>query len=134
MPREDMESLVRNIRFGMLKYQSLSSEIQQVTLSRLLRFLHVPFAALQETRIRASAAINFENTVAFDSDNCSFLLSLKVRLQKRSRRVPLVNSTMWISAVSTAGIGVNGQSSELVDRFCNLACILKKDSSYEIDI
>ncbi|KAK6755002.1 hypothetical protein RB195_013771 [Necator americanus] len=45
----------------MLNCRTLSSELQQAALSRLLRYLCVPFAALQETRIRNRAVISIEN-------------------------------------------------------------------------
>ncbi|KAK6755001.1 hypothetical protein RB195_013771 [Necator americanus] len=56
-----IESLATTIRFVMLNCRTLSSELQQAALSRLLRYLCVPFAALQETRIRNRAVISIEN-------------------------------------------------------------------------
>ncbi|KAK6764781.1 hypothetical protein RB195_024923 [Necator americanus] len=47
-----MEPLATTIRFVTLNCRTLSSELQQAALSRLLRYLCVPFAALQETGIR----------------------------------------------------------------------------------
>ncbi|KAK6755869.1 hypothetical protein RB195_014327 [Necator americanus] len=46
-----MESLATTIRFVTLNCRTLSSELRQAALSRLLRYLCVPFAALQETRM-----------------------------------------------------------------------------------
>ncbi|KAK6763393.1 hypothetical protein RB195_023916 [Necator americanus] len=53
-----MESLATTIRFVTLNCRTLSSELQQATLSRFLRYLCVPFAALQETRMRDWPAID----------------------------------------------------------------------------
>ncbi|KAK6748174.1 hypothetical protein RB195_001040 [Necator americanus] len=47
-----MESLATTIRFVTLNCRTLSSELQQAALSKLLRYLCVPFVALQETRMR----------------------------------------------------------------------------------
>ncbi|KAK6764199.1 hypothetical protein RB195_024497 [Necator americanus] len=47
-----MESLATTIRFVTLNCRTLSSELQQAALSRLLRYLCVPFAALHKTRMR----------------------------------------------------------------------------------
>ncbi|KAK6742353.1 hypothetical protein RB195_009928 [Necator americanus] len=56
-----MESLATTIRFVTLKSRTLSRELQQAALSRLLRYLCVPFAALQETRMRDRPVISIEN-------------------------------------------------------------------------
>ncbi|KAK6761327.1 hypothetical protein RB195_022403 [Necator americanus] len=56
-----MESLATAIRFVTLNCRTLSSELQQAALSRLLRYLCVPFAALQETRMRDRPVISIEN-------------------------------------------------------------------------
>ncbi|KAK6749618.1 hypothetical protein RB195_001929 [Necator americanus] len=65
-----MESLATTIRFVTLNCQKLSSELQQAALSRLLRYLCVPFAALQETHMRDRTVISIENytTFRFDAD------------------------------------------------------------------
>ncbi|KAK6727327.1 hypothetical protein RB195_005179 [Necator americanus] len=63
-----MESLATTIRFVTLICRTLSSELQQVALSRLLRYLCVPFAALQETRMRDRPVISFENYTIYCSD------------------------------------------------------------------
>ncbi|KAK6735422.1 hypothetical protein RB195_018563 [Necator americanus] len=56
-----MESLARNIRLVTMNRRSLSSELQKAALSRLLLYLHAPFTALQETRIRDRSIINIDN-------------------------------------------------------------------------
>ncbi|KAK6735614.1 hypothetical protein RB195_018683 [Necator americanus] len=57
-----MESLATTIRFVTLNCRTLSSELQQAALSRLLRYLCVPFAALQETRMRDRPVISTKIT------------------------------------------------------------------------
>ncbi|KAK6744224.1 hypothetical protein RB195_011120 [Necator americanus] len=49
LPERSMESLATTIRFVTLNCRTLSSELQQAALSGFLRYLCVPFAALQET-------------------------------------------------------------------------------------
>ncbi|KAK6741754.1 hypothetical protein RB195_009553 [Necator americanus] len=61
LPAGSMESLAINIRFVTLNCRTLSSELQQAALSRLLRYLCVLFAALQETRMRDRSVISIEN-------------------------------------------------------------------------
>ena len=61
LPEGSMESLATTIRFVTLNCRTLSSELQQAALSRLLRYLSVPFAALQETRMRDRPVISIEN-------------------------------------------------------------------------
>ncbi|KAK6762431.1 hypothetical protein RB195_023231 [Necator americanus] len=56
-----MESSATNIRLVTLNCRSLSSKLQQVALSRLLRYLHAPFAVSQETRIRDGPVISIYN-------------------------------------------------------------------------
>ncbi|KAK6734649.1 hypothetical protein RB195_018064 [Necator americanus] len=63
-----MESLATTIRFVTLNCPTLSSEFQQAALSRLLRYLCVPFAALQETRRRDRPVISIENYTIYYSD------------------------------------------------------------------
>ncbi|KAK6741206.1 hypothetical protein RB195_009206 [Necator americanus] len=61
LPEESMESLATNIRLVTLNCPTLSSELQQAVLSRLLRYLCVPFAALQETRMKVRPVTSIEN-------------------------------------------------------------------------
>ncbi|KAK6745275.1 hypothetical protein RB195_011786 [Necator americanus] len=63
-----MESLAATIRFVTLNCRPLSSELQQAALSRLLRYLCVPFAALQETRMRDRPVISIENYTIYCGD------------------------------------------------------------------
>ncbi|KAK6749812.1 hypothetical protein RB195_002053 [Necator americanus] len=63
-----MESLATTIRFVTLNCRTLSSELQQADLSRLLRYLCVPFAALQETRMRDRPVIGIENYTIYCGD------------------------------------------------------------------
>ncbi|KAK6750319.1 hypothetical protein RB195_002346 [Necator americanus] len=63
-----MESLATTIRFVTLNCRTLSSELQQAALSRLLRYLCVPFAALQETRMRDRPVISIENYPTYCGD------------------------------------------------------------------
>ncbi|KAK6729513.1 hypothetical protein RB195_006516 [Necator americanus] len=63
-----MESLATTIRFVTLNCRTLSSELQQATLSRLLRYLCVSFAALQETRMRDRPVTSIENYTIYYSD------------------------------------------------------------------
>lgn len=58
VPREFMESLATSHNFATLNCRSLSSDIQQSALSRLLSYFHAPFAALQETRLKDRPVIN----------------------------------------------------------------------------
>ncbi|KAK6728278.1 hypothetical protein RB195_005739 [Necator americanus] len=59
LPEESMESLATTIRFVTLNCRRLSSELQQAAPSRLLRYLCVPCAALQETRVRFISIENY---------------------------------------------------------------------------
>ncbi|KAK6735934.1 hypothetical protein RB195_018910 [Necator americanus] len=68
LPEGSMESLATNIRFVTLNCRTLSSELQQAALSRLLRYLCVPFAALQETRMRDRPVISIENYTIYCGD------------------------------------------------------------------
>ncbi|KAK6765001.1 hypothetical protein RB195_025078 [Necator americanus] len=68
LPEGSMESLATTIRFVTLNCQTLSSELQQAALSRLLRYLCVPFAALQETRMRYRPVISIENYIIYCGD------------------------------------------------------------------
>ncbi|KAK6755499.1 hypothetical protein RB195_014084 [Necator americanus] len=63
-----MESLATTIRFVTLNCRTLSSELQQAALSTLLRYLCVPFAALQETRMRDRPVISIENYTTYCGD------------------------------------------------------------------
>ncbi|KAK6751215.1 hypothetical protein RB195_002908 [Necator americanus] len=63
-----MESLATTIRFVSLNCRTLSSELQQVALSRLLRYLCVAFAALQETRTRDRLVISIGNYTVYSTD------------------------------------------------------------------
>ncbi|KAK6755892.1 hypothetical protein RB195_014343 [Necator americanus] len=67
LPEGSMESLA-TIRFVTLNCRTLSSELQQAALSRLLRYLCVPFAALQETRMRDRPVISIENYTIYCGD------------------------------------------------------------------
>ncbi|KAK6751206.1 hypothetical protein RB195_002903 [Necator americanus] len=68
LPEWSMEPLATTIRFVTLNCRTLSSELQQAALSRLLRYLCVPFAALQETRMRDRPVISIENCVIYCGD------------------------------------------------------------------
>ncbi|KAK6733774.1 hypothetical protein RB195_017499 [Necator americanus] len=68
LPKGIMESLATTIRFVTLNCRSLASELQQAALSRLLRYLCVPFAALQETRMRDRPVISIENYTIYCGD------------------------------------------------------------------
>ncbi|KAK6740202.1 hypothetical protein RB195_008584 [Necator americanus] len=63
-----MESLATTIRFVTLNCRTLSSGLQQAAPSRLLRYLCVPFAALQETRMRDRPVISIENYTIYCGD------------------------------------------------------------------
>ncbi|KAK6757363.1 hypothetical protein RB195_015281 [Necator americanus] len=63
-----LESLATTIRFVTLNCRTLSSEVQQAALSRLLRYLCVAFAALQETRMRDRPVISIENYTIYCGD------------------------------------------------------------------
>ncbi|KAK6762470.1 hypothetical protein RB195_023262 [Necator americanus] len=62
-----MESSATNIHLVTLNCCELS-ELQQAALSRLLRYLHAPFAALQETRIRVRPLSNIDNYTIYCGD------------------------------------------------------------------
>ncbi|KAK6735977.1 hypothetical protein RB195_018941 [Necator americanus] len=68
LPEGSMESLAINNRFVTLNCRTLSSELQQAALSTLLRYLCVPFAALQETRMRDRPVISIENYTIYCGD------------------------------------------------------------------
>ncbi|KAK6763996.1 hypothetical protein RB195_024351 [Necator americanus] len=68
LPEGNMESLATTIRFVTLNSRTLSNELQQAALSRLLRYLCVPFAALQETRMRDRPVISIENYTIYCGD------------------------------------------------------------------
>ncbi|KAK6764395.1 hypothetical protein RB195_024644 [Necator americanus] len=68
IPEGNMESLATNNRFVALNSRWLSSELQQAALSRLLRYLHAPFAALQKTRISDRALISIDNYTIYCGD------------------------------------------------------------------
>ncbi|KAK6764789.1 hypothetical protein RB195_024919 [Necator americanus] len=63
-----MESLATTIRFVTLNCRTLSSELKGAALSRLLRHLCVPFAALQETRMTDRPVISIENYTIYRGD------------------------------------------------------------------
>ncbi|KAK6760907.1 hypothetical protein RB195_022104 [Necator americanus] len=63
-----MESLATAIRLATLNCRTLSSELQQVALSKLLRYLCVPSVALQETRMRDRPVIRIENYTTYCGD------------------------------------------------------------------
>ncbi|KAK6762795.1 hypothetical protein RB195_023486 [Necator americanus] len=63
-----MESLATTIRFVTLNCRTLSSEHKQATLGRLLQYFCVPFAALQETRIRDRPVVSIENYTIYCGD------------------------------------------------------------------
>ncbi|KAK6737669.1 hypothetical protein RB195_020027 [Necator americanus] len=58
---EGMDALATTIYFVTLNCGTLSSELQQTALSKLLRYLCVRFAALHETRMRDGFVISIEN-------------------------------------------------------------------------
>ncbi|KAK6749706.1 hypothetical protein RB195_001985 [Necator americanus] len=68
LPEGSMESLTTTVRFVTLNCRTLSSELQQAALSRLLRYLCVPFSALQETRMRDRPVISIENYTIYCGD------------------------------------------------------------------
>ncbi|KAK6740646.1 hypothetical protein RB195_008857 [Necator americanus] len=68
LPEGSTESLATTIRFVTLNCRTLSSELQQAALSRLLRYLSAPFAALQETRMRGRPVISIENYTIYCGD------------------------------------------------------------------
>ncbi|KAK6744738.1 hypothetical protein RB195_011452 [Necator americanus] len=68
LPEGNMESLATTIRFVTLNCRTLSSELQQAALSRPLRYLCVPFAALQETHMRDRPVISIENYTIYCGD------------------------------------------------------------------
>ncbi|KAK6757132.1 hypothetical protein RB195_015137 [Necator americanus] len=68
MPEVIMESLATNIRLVTLNCWSLSDKLQQAALPRLLRYLHAPFAALQETRIKDRTLISIDNYTIYCGD------------------------------------------------------------------
>ncbi|KAK6748899.1 hypothetical protein RB195_001492 [Necator americanus] len=68
LPEGSMESLATTIRFVTLNCRTLSSELQQAALSRLLRYLCVPFVVLQETRMRDRPVISIENYTIYCGD------------------------------------------------------------------
>ncbi|KAK6746125.1 hypothetical protein RB195_012314 [Necator americanus] len=63
-----MGSLAATIRFVTLNCRTLSSELQQASLARLLRYLCVPFVALQGTRFRDRPVIGIENYTIYCGD------------------------------------------------------------------
>ncbi|KAK6762989.1 hypothetical protein RB195_023626 [Necator americanus] len=64
----NMESLATNFRLVTLNCQSLSSELQQAALSGLLKYLHAPFASLQEARIRDRRLSSIDNYTIYCGD------------------------------------------------------------------
>ncbi|KAK6726134.1 hypothetical protein RB195_004447 [Necator americanus] len=68
LPEGSMESLATTIRFVTLNCRTLSSELQQAALYRLLRYPCVPFVVLQETRMRDQPVINIENYTIYCGD------------------------------------------------------------------
>ncbi|KAK6757020.1 hypothetical protein RB195_015073 [Necator americanus] len=68
LPEGGMESLATTIRFVTLNCRTLSSELQQAARSRLLRYLCVPFAALQKTRMRDRPVFSIENYTIYCGD------------------------------------------------------------------
>ncbi|KAK6745082.1 hypothetical protein RB195_011659 [Necator americanus] len=69
MPERNMGSLETHIRLVTLNCWSPSSELQQAVLSRLLRYLRAPLAALQETRSdRLLISINNHAIYCGDAD------------------------------------------------------------------
>ncbi|KAK6729023.1 hypothetical protein RB195_006214 [Necator americanus] len=91
VPEGSMEPLATTIRFITLNCRTLSREPQQAALSILLRYLCVPFAALQETRMRDRPIISIENyTICCgdaDEKKCAF-----VRLDHRGRKLWIVSA------------------------------------------
>ncbi|KAK6735306.1 hypothetical protein RB195_018479 [Necator americanus] len=61
-----MESLATTILFVTLNCRTLA--VQQAALSRFLRYICVPFAALQETRTTDRPAIRIENNTIYCGD------------------------------------------------------------------
>ncbi|KAK6748399.1 hypothetical protein RB195_001179 [Necator americanus] len=67
LPEGSMESLATTIRFVTLNCRTLSSELQQAALSRLLRYLCVPFAA-SAFCMRDRPVISIENYTIYCGD------------------------------------------------------------------
>ncbi|KAK6743473.1 hypothetical protein RB195_010625 [Necator americanus] len=63
-----MESLATTIHFVMQNCRTLSSVLEQTALSKLLRYFSVPFAALQEGRVRDWPVITIENYTTYCGD------------------------------------------------------------------
>ncbi|KAK6749176.1 hypothetical protein RB195_001645 [Necator americanus] len=68
LPLLSIESLAITICFATLNCRTPSSELQQAAMSRLLRYLCVPFAALQETRMRDRPVISIESYTIYCGD------------------------------------------------------------------
>ncbi|KAK6730599.1 hypothetical protein RB195_007202 [Necator americanus] len=63
-----MESLATTIRLVTLNCRTLSSELQQTALSRVLQYLSVAFAPLQKTRMRDTPINSIENYAMYCCD------------------------------------------------------------------
>ncbi|KAK6762621.1 hypothetical protein RB195_023372 [Necator americanus] len=63
-----MEFLATTIRFVTLNYHMFSSELQQAALSKLPEYICVPFAVLQEARIRDRSIISVEDYTVYCGD------------------------------------------------------------------
>ncbi|KAK6764933.1 hypothetical protein RB195_025029 [Necator americanus] len=68
LPEGNMESLATNIRLATPNCWSLSSELQQAALSRLLRYPHSPFADIEEAHIRDYFLISIDNYTIYRGD------------------------------------------------------------------
>ncbi|KAK6730633.1 hypothetical protein RB195_007229 [Necator americanus] len=112
LPEGSMESLATTIRFLTLNCRTLSSELQQAALSRLLRYLCVPFAALQEIRMRDPPVISIKNYTIYCGDadenksyNCTAETSANnwaVQCQNRDSGTTIYAETRYIFQGTTA--------------------------------
>ncbi|KAK6734565.1 hypothetical protein RB195_018012 [Necator americanus] len=68
LPVGSMGCLATTIRFVTLSRRTLSNELQETAMSRVLRSLCVPFVAVQETRMRDRPVISIENYTIYCGD------------------------------------------------------------------
>ncbi|KAK6730634.1 hypothetical protein RB195_007229 [Necator americanus] len=87
-----MESLATTIRFLTLNCRTLSSELQQAALSRLLRYLCVPFAALQEIRMRDPPVISIKNYTIYCGDADENKMPFLRLRDRRGRKLWIVSA------------------------------------------
>ncbi|KAK6761806.1 hypothetical protein RB195_022769 [Necator americanus] len=119
-----MESLATTICFVTLNYRTLSSELQQAALSRLLRYLCVPFAALQETRMRDRPVISIENYTIYCGDADENKMRLSTTADRRGRK-------LWI-VIAHAPTGTAEENSKDVF-YDELNSLMSKIPSQQLD-